>query len=99
MRSRYVAFAVRDAAHLLRSWHPTTRPGAEELEASLDEGLAWRRLVVHRTERGGPFDDDGIVEFTALARATDGSAVRLHETSRFVREHGRWLYVDGDVAD
>ena len=26
-----------------------------------------------------------------------GRAVRLHETSRFVREGGRWFYVDGDL--
>ena len=25
-------------------------------------------------------------------------AARLRETSRFVRENGRWWYVDGDVA-
>ena len=26
-----------------------------------------------------------------------GRAVRLHERSRFVREAGRWYYVDGDI--
>ena len=26
-----------------------------------------------------------------------GRGVRLHETSRFVREGGRWFYVDGDM--
>ncbi|HEX3140966.1 MAG TPA: YchJ family metal-binding protein, partial [Rhizobacter sp.] len=24
-------------------------------------------------------------------------AQRLHETSRFVRENGRWFYVDGEL--
>jgi len=27
-----------------------------------------------------------------------GRAHRLHEVSCFVREAGRWLYADGDVA-
>jgi SEC-C motif-containing protein len=27
----------------------------------------------------------------------NGRAQRLHETSRFVCEAGRWWYVDGDV--
>ena len=27
MRSRYSAFAVGDAAYLLRTWHPSDRPG------------------------------------------------------------------------
>jgi SEC-C motif-containing protein len=26
-----------------------------------------------------------------------GKAVRQHERSRFVREEGRWTYLDGDV--
>jgi len=36
------------------------------------------------------------VEFVARSKR-GGRAHRLHETSRFVREDGRWLYVDGDV--
>jgi SEC-C motif-containing protein len=35
------------------------------------------------------------VEFVARYRM-QGQAVRLHERSRFVREGGRWFYVDGD---
>jgi SEC-C motif-containing protein len=27
-----------------------------------------------------------------------GSAERMHEVSRFVREDGRWYYVDGDLS-
>jgi SEC-C motif-containing protein len=39
--------------------------------------------------------DEGIVEFVARAKV-GGRARRLHETSRFVRRDGHWLYVDGD---
>jgi len=38
-----------------------------------------------------------VVEFVARSKS-GGRATRLHETSRFVREDGRWLYVDGDAA-
>jgi len=32
-----------------------------------------------------------------VARYRDaGRGVRLHEISRFVREDGRWLYIDGE---
>jgi SEC-C motif-containing protein len=46
--------------------------------------------------RGGPFDDEGTVEFRAhhRHRFRDGRGVQ-HEVSRFVREGGRWFYVDG----
>lgn len=92
MRSRYTAFVVQHAAHLLRSWHPTTRPEMIDFEPDLE----WRRLVVIDPVAGGPFDRDGVVEFEALWRqgAVRGS---LHERSRFVRENRHWYYVDGDV--
>ncbi|WP_372447658.1 YchJ family metal-binding protein [Thiothrix fructosivorans] len=37
----------------------------------------------------------GIVEF--IARFRDGEQTgELHETSRFVKEGGKWFYVDGE---
>ena len=96
MRSRYTAFAVRDLEHLLRSWHPTTAPSREDLAASLAEEVRWLRLEIHRASAGGPFDDAGTVEFTAISKGPGGRAVQ-HELSRFVREDGTWLYLDGQV--
>jgi SEC-C motif-containing protein len=91
MRSRYSAFVVGDAAWLLETWHPSTRP--DELE--LDPEVRWYRLDVLRTERGGPLDDRGVVEFAAHHRV-DGRAEVQREVSRFVRDPSRrWLYVDG----
>lgn len=88
MRSRFSAFAVGDAEYLLATWHPSTRPA----ELDLDPSLRWYRLDIHRRERGGPLDRDGVVEFTAYYRH-DGERGRLHEVSRFVRDAGRWRYV------
>ncbi|MFC8191607.1 YchJ family protein [Cellulomonas sp. NPDC057328] len=93
MRSRYTAFATGDAAYLRSTWHRSTRPA----RLDLDDGVVWRRLDVLRTQAGGPFDDTGVVEFVARHRGADGPGL-LHERSRFVREGGRWLYVDGDVG-
>ena len=39
--------------------------------------------------------DHAQVEFIARSRAGGGPATRLHEISHFVREDGRWYYVDG----
>lgn len=88
MRSRYAAYVTGDAAYLLATWHPSTRPATLEL----DPAPTWRSLEVVRTERGGPLDREGIVEFAARYVA-DGERGVLHETSRFVRED-RWRYVD-----
>lgn len=96
MRSRFTAFAVGDAGYLLRTWHPMTSPASVDLDA----GLRWERLEIVRTAAGGPDDARGIVEFRAHWRAS-GSGERgvLHETSRFRRAAGGWLYVDGGVDE
>ncbi|AMB59232.1 YchJ family protein [Microterricola viridarii] len=89
MRSRFSAFAVGDAAYLLRSWHSSTRPAELELDAE----LRWYRLDIDGTSRGGLLDAEGTVEFTAFYRDADGRGSQ-HENSRFVREAGRWVYLD-----
>ncbi len=81
MRSRYSAFALGKAQYLLDTWHSSTRP--DDLE--LDPNWEWRRLVIEATTAGGPFDDEGTVTFTAIARTPEGR-VSQRERSRFVRE-------------
>src|ERR1700733_15159378 len=88
MRSRYSAFAVGDAAYLLRTWHPSARPRTLEL----DPESRWTRLAVLETEGGKLFDATGTVSFRAIY-VLDGQRHVLAETSRFVREGGRWLYL------
>jgi len=92
MRSRYSAFVLDRRDYLLRTWHPDTRPAL--LEAP-PPGLRWLGLQVRRAETQG---DHGIVEFVARSKL-GGRAHRLHETSHFVREDGRWYYRDGDLHD
>ena len=88
MRSRYSAFAVGEPAYLLATWDPATRP--QHLE--LDDRVEWRRLEIVETVGGTPFDRDGVVEFRAHYRTSEGRAVQ-HERSRFRREGRQWLYV------
>ena len=49
-------------------------------------------------KRHVPDGDRAVVEFVARLRHGGGKAQRMHEVSRFVREDGRWYYVDGDVG-
>ncbi|MGW1071936.1 YchJ family protein [Streptomyces sp. NPDC002537] len=89
MRSRFSAFAVRDAAYLLRSWHPATRP--ESLD--FDPEQRWTRLEILGTTDGTPFHSEGTVEFRAHYTVR-GHAGDQHENSRFVRVDGQWVYLD-----
>jgi SEC-C motif-containing protein len=86
MRSRYSAFAVGDPAYLLATWHPSTRPRT----LTLDDDVRWTGLDVLATTGGSMLATEGTVEFRAHHRAGG-----QHERSRFVREGGRWFYVDG----
>ena len=89
MRSRYSAFVLERPDYLLATWHSSTRPATLDFEPD----ARWLGLEVrgHLT----PDTDRAEVEFVARYRVA-GRAVRLHERSRFVREAGRWVYVDGD---
>lgn len=91
MRSRYAAFAVGDADYLLRSWHTRTRPP----RLFLDSAQRWTGLEVLGTEQGGLFDSAGTVEFRARYRE-GGRPGTMTERSRFVREEGRWVYLDAE---
>ena len=90
MRSRYSAYVLQLADYLLATWHASTRPASMDFEP----GLRWLGLEVRRHEVTG--SDTAIVEFVARSKL-GGRAHRLHETSRFLREDGRWFYVDGDT--
>lgn len=92
MRSRYSAYVLGLEAYLRNTWHPSTCPADLSLDA---EGVKWIGLDVRRCERGGPSDEEGIVEFVARYKV-QGRAHRLREISRFVRKDGRWHYVDGE---
>ena len=92
MRSRYTAYVREDAAYLLATWHPSTRPPAEAL--AFEPGLRWLGLEVRHHASSG---DTATVTFVARSKL-GGRAHRLQETSRFAREGGRWTYVDGDLG-
>lgn len=95
MRSRFTAFALGDEAHLLRSWHASTRPASVQLVP----GQRWTRLEVLATLAGELLDPEGEVEFRAHYERRGRPGV-LHELSRFVRDdEGRWVYLGAVDAE
>ena len=93
MRSRYSAYVLQLEDYLLATWHASTRPSELDLVA---DGTKWLGLEVKRHQQQD--DSHATVEFVARYRIA-GRGHRLRELSRFVREHGRWYYIDGDLAD
>lgn len=92
MRSRYCAYVLGLEPYLLATWYAGTRP--QSLGLADEPAAKWLGLEVKRHAPTGP--DSASVEFVARYKV-GGRAQRLHELSRFVRESGRWYYVDGDI--
>ena len=94
MRSRYTAYVLQREDYLLTTWHQTTRPQSLSLTKAEDDQTRWLGLSIRRSMTNG---DRAVVEFVARFRIGGKRAERLHEVSRFVRENGRWFYVDGEM--
>jgi SEC-C motif domain protein len=90
MRSRFSAYGLGLLDYILSTWHPSHAPGDLDLPPTQWIGL---EVLAHQ-ETG----DAGVVEFIARYKI-NGKAEKVHEISRFVREQGKWLYVDGVTED
>jgi len=90
MRSRYTAFAAgAHGEYLLRTWHPRTAP-AISAQALGQADIQWTGLEIIASQQRG---DHGVVEFRASFIDAAGEPGVHHETSTFLREGGRWLYL------
>jgi len=93
MRSRYSAYVLGKADFLLATWHMETRP--EHLDLDDAAPVVWLGLEILETQKGGVRDDSGMVEFNARYQ-TPAGIQQLHERSRFVKQAGKWFYLDGE---
>lgn len=100
MRSRYTAYAVGHAAHLVRTAHPEheSRQGIDPERFAREtlvycQRMEFTGLTIHKAV---PEDDQGVaqVHFTARYRA-GGKEDGFTELSEFVRYDGRWVYRTG----
>ena len=94
MRSRYSAYALGLTDYVRETWHPSSLPA--DLDLSTPGQLRWVSLKVVAAAMQDP--DHGTVEFIAQCKV-GGREQTMHENSRFVRENGRWYYVDGDFVE
>ena len=97
MCSRFSAYALGKADYLI-----ATRPEAKRAEENREELAAYCKSVqavglkIVGKDKGGKDDDTGIVTFHASLQSNGRRTLHI-ETSTFVREDGRWVYVDGVV--
>lgn len=95
MRSRFTAYVMDNMAYIQLTWDSGTRPKEEKLNFG-GENIAWNKLEIIGKKKGGASDSKGLVEFKAYYTKGNEENI-LHETSRFVKNNGRWFYLDGVV--
>ncbi|MEL6159049.1 MAG: YchJ family metal-binding protein [Cyanobacteria bacterium J06623_5] len=99
MRSRYSAFASGNVDYLLTTRHPSTQQADDRrtLEKSIRQ-TQWTNLLIIGTQKGQRKDKIGTVEFVAAYQSVRSLTLQqLHEKSRFVKEGGKWFYLEGDI--
>ena len=95
MRARYSAHVGVQMDFIYESTHPEQRKGydhkgTEEWAAKTE----WQGLEILDTQKGGPDDSTGQVEF--IARFNEKDLLREHhENAQFKKESGIWYFTDG----
>ncbi|HBO99364.1 MAG TPA: hypothetical protein DD637_05970 [Verrucomicrobia bacterium] len=98
MRARYSAYATEQVDFLYASEVP-----AVQAEFDADTSRAWSRaadwlgLEVVHTEKGGPDDTTGVVEFRAVY-SSQGEVRDHHERATFVKDAEGWKFQDGEMV-
>jgi SEC-C motif-containing protein len=98
MRSRYSAYAEHAVDYIIST---CLEEGREKIDRKQtrdwSERSTWLGLKIVSTEKGGPADTEGTVEFEA-SYEREGLRDVHHEEAKFKKKDGRWFYDDGHVA-
>lgn len=89
MRSRYSAYCVQAADYLVATTHTSTRKFHNKQDIMVwSKSNHWLKLEVLKAT-------ETVVEFRAHFLDDKLKANMHHEKSTFVKEDGKWFYVDG----
>jgi SEC-C motif-containing protein len=99
MRSRYAAYVVKNIDYI-----DETQIVLENEKFDKDEALKWADssewmgLEIKKTQKGGPADSTGVVEFVAHYKdKASGTELHHHETSLFQKQDGEWKFKEGQI--
>ncbi|HET9933809.1 MAG TPA: YchJ family protein [Polyangiaceae bacterium] len=99
MRSRYTAFATGKVDYILSTHDPERRGDVDEQGAAdWSKNSEWLGFELISTEKGGPADDAGVVEFVAKYKIK-GVTLTHRERSIFRKHNGHWVFVDGQMVN
>ncbi len=98
MRSRYTAYVKGAVDYIVDT---CVQEGERDIDIEQTKRWSqksqWLGLKIVSSSKGGPTDDEGVVEFEATY-ALDGLKDRHHERAKFKKIDGSWLYDDGEIV-
>ena len=98
MRSRYSAYAEHEIDYIIKTCE---HRGKEDIDFNStrewSEQSVWLGLNIIACEKGGVGDTEGTVEFEATYER-DGLKDIHHESAKFKKDSGVWLYSEGHVT-
>ncbi len=99
MRSRYSAYVKHEIDFIVSSCAPPTDEDSIDPEETRrwSEESEWLGLKIHRTEKGGESDSEGLVEFSATY-ARKGLRDEHREIASFKKIGGKWVYSEGKMV-
>ncbi|HSQ42921.1 MAG TPA: YchJ family protein [Fibrobacteraceae bacterium] len=95
MRSRYTAYAKHEIPWLRDSLEENQRKDFDEKNVETwSRQSEWMGMEIRRTEKGGPEDTTGFVEFVAKFKQ-EGVVREHHELGEFHKVNEQWFFYDG----
>ena len=94
MRSRYVAFVLKNENYLKQTWVESECPQ----NLGLDQSVKWLRLQIIDSKDSFQNDSKSQVEFKAWFIENE-KLFCLHEISDFEKQNGQWLYHSGKILE
>jgi SEC-C motif-containing protein len=98
MRSRYSAYVEHAIDYIIDT---CVHRGKDDIDykstRDWSEQSTWLGLKIVDVEKGGPADNEGIVEFKASYERNGLKDVH-QERAKFKKDNGRWLYDEGHVT-
>ena len=97
MRSRYTAYVEHAIDYIVETCSQGEKERIDFNQTkNWSEKSKWLGLKILSVEKGGPLDNEGIVEFEAIYEMDN--LKELHsEKARFKKSEDRWFYTEGEV--
>ena len=98
MRSRYTAYVEHAIDYIINTCLDEGKDHIDYKQTKeWSEKSQWLGLKIISTDKGGPTDTEGLVEFEA-SYERDRLKDLHHERARFKKTEDKWFYLDGDIV-